>query len=210
MPNQIPTAVEATAALTTAPLAHAARRPTVLVLVRVFGFCLLVTLAAQVRVPVPGTEVPMTPKLLAVLLTGLSLSPKEAAAVLSTYLILGTLGLPVFSPGSTGLVGPTGGYLIGFIPAAWVMSTLRGQRRGTVARLLIAGAIGVAVVFFCGIGWRWTWLGGDWRLALQTGLFPFALKAAVELGLAVALAVTVRGWQERRSMGEGVSESGQD
>ena len=182
----------------------------VLVLARIFGFCLLVTLAAQVRVPVPGTEVPMTLQLLAVLLTGLSLSPKEAAAVLSIYLAVGTLGLPVFSPGSTGLVGPTGGYLVGFIPAAWVMSTLRGQRRGTVARLLGAGAIGVAVVFFCGIGWRLAWLNGDWRLALQTGLFPFALKAMVELGLAAALAVTVRGWQERRGVGDGVSEHLQD
>jgi biotin transporter BioY len=74
-----------------------------------------------------------------------------------------------------------------------------------VSRLLGAGAVGVAVVFSCGVGWRLAWLDGDWRLALQTGLFPFALKAVVELGLAVALAVMVRRWHERRSGGKGVS-----
>jgi biotin transport system substrate-specific component len=205
MPTELPIANENAPLLAAARAAHAARRSTGVVLARGLGCCLLVTLAAQVRVPVPGTEVPMTLQLLAVVLTGLSLSPREAAAALSTYLILGAAGLPVFSPGSTGLFGPTAGYLVGFIPAAWAVSLVRGPRGEAVSRLLGAGAVGVAVVFSCGVGWRLAWLNGDWRLALQTGLFPFALKAVVELGLAVALAVTVRRWHELRSGGKGVS-----
>jgi biotin transport system substrate-specific component len=205
MPTELPIAVENAPILATARAARAARRSTGVVLARGLGCCLLVTLAAQVRVPVPGTEVPMTLQLLAVLLTGLSLSPREAAAALSTYLILGAAGLPVFSLGSTGLFGPTAGYLVGFIPAAWAVSLVRGPRCVAVSRLLGAGAMGVAVVFSCGVGWLLVWLKGDWRLALQTGLFPFALTAVVELGLAVALAVTVGRWRERRSGGKGVS-----
>ena len=165
----------------------------------VLGFFLLVTLAAQVRIPVPGTEVPMTLQLLGVLLAGLLLSPNQAAAALSTYLVLGTAGLPVFSPGSTGLWGPTGGYLVGFIPAAWLMSVLRGRGDSSVSRLFGAGTVGVVVIFVCGIGWRIAWLAGDWRLALQTGLLPFVLKAMAELCLAVALVLSVRRWQGRRS-----------
>jgi len=205
MPTELAIANENAPLLAAARAAHAARRSTGVVLARGLGCCLLVTLAAQVRVPVPGTEVPMTLQLLAVVLTGLSLSPREAVAALSTYLILGAAGLPVFSPGSTGLFGPTAGYLVGFIPAAWAVSLVRGPRCEAVSRLLGAGAVGVAVVFSCGVGWRLAWLNGDWRLALQTGLFPFALKAVVELGLAAALAVTVRRWHERRSGGKGVS-----
>lgn len=158
----------------------------------VLGFFLLVTLAAQVRVPVPRTDVPMTLQLLGVLLAGLLLSPNQSAAALSTYLVLGTAGLPVFSPGSTGLWGPTGGYLVGFIPAAWLMGFLRGRGDSAVSRLFVAGAVGVMVVFVCGIGWRIAWLAGDWRLALQTGLLPFAIKAMVELCLAVTLVRSIR------------------
>jgi len=165
----------------------------------VLSFVLLVTLAAQVRVPVPGTEVPMTLQLLGVLLSGLLLSPNQSAAALSAYLILGTAGLPVFSPGSSGLWGPTGGYLVGFIPAAWIMGVVRGRGNTDVWRLFVAGAVGVVALFVCGIGWRIAWLAGDWRLALQTGLFPFVLKAMLELCLAVALVVSIGCWQGRRA-----------
>jgi len=165
----------------------------------VASFVLLVTLGAQVRVPVPGTEVPMTLQLLGVLLAGLMLSPNQAVAALSAYLVLGTAGLPVFSPGSTGLWGPTGGYLVGFIPAAWLMSVLRRRGDTGVSRLFVAGAVGVVVVFVCGIAWRIVWLAGDWRLALVTGLMPFALKAMLELCLAVALVLPIRRWQGRRA-----------
>lgn len=160
----------------------------------VLGYFLLVTLAAQVRVPVPGTEVPMTLQLLAVLVTGLSLSPNRAAAALSAYVVLGSAGLPVFSPGSTGLWGPTGGYLVGFIPATWLISVLRGRGNTGAWRFFGAGFVGVAVVFVCGVGWRTAWLAGEWRMAIQTGLLPFALKAMVELCLAVALMTSVRRW----------------
>ncbi len=157
----------------------------------VLGLLLLMTLAAQVRIPVPGTEVPMTLQLLVVLTAGLLLTPNQSAAGLSSYVLLGTAGLPVLSPGSAGLWGPTGGYLVGFIPAAWLMGILRGRNDSGVSRLLAAGSVGVVVVFVCGIGWRMIWLGGDWRLALQTGLLPFALKAIVELCLAVAVVLTI-------------------
>lgn len=205
MPSNAPTVANDSAILATASSVQATRRSKAVNFVLAPGFVLLVTLAAQVRVPVPGTEVPMTLQLLAVLLAGLLLSPNQAAAALSAYLVLGTAGLPVFSPGSSGLWGPTGGYLAGFIPAAWLMSVLRGQSGAGVSRLLVAGSVGVVVVFVCGISWRMVWLAGDWRLALQTGLLPFALKAMAELCLAVALVLSIRRWRDRRG-GTNVSE----
>ena len=205
MHSNAPTLADVSSFPATARAERATRQSTAMIFGSVLGFFLLVTLAAQVRVPVPGTEVPMTLQLLGVLLAGLLLSPNQAAAALSTYLFLGTAGLPVFSPGSTGLWGPTGGYLVGFIPAAWLMSVLRGRGDTGVSRLFGAGAVGVVVVFVCGIGWRIAWLAGDWRLALQTGLLPFVLKAMAELCLAVALVLSIRRWQGRRG-GTNVSE----
>lgn len=199
MPSNIPTVADDSSLLATGCAARAIPRSAMVIVVgSVLGCVFLVTLAAQVRIPVPGSEVPMTLQLLAVLLAGSFLSPNQVVAALSLYLILGSAGLPLFAPGSIGLWGPTGGYLVGFIPAAWLMSVLRGRCNPGAWRLFGAGAVGVAVVFVCGVGWRVAWLAGDWRLAVHTGLIPFALKAMVELCLAVALVTMVRRWSGRR------------
>lgn len=198
MSSNTPTVANQPAFLADASALRATRQSIAVKFGSVLGGCLLVSLAAQMRFPIPGTEVPMTFQLLAVLLVGLSLSPKQSAAALSAYLLLGSVGLPVFSPGSIGVWGPTGGYLVGFIPAAWLISVLRGRGGSGAWRHLGAGAVGIALVFVCGIGWRVAWLAGDWRLALQTGLLPFALKAMVELCLAVALVTMAHRWRVRR------------
>ena len=160
--------------------------------------CLLVGLGAQVRVLVPGTDVPATLQLLAVLLTGLMLSPSAAAAAMLLYLLCGAAGLPVFVPGSAGMAGPTGGYLAGFVPAAFMVSLTKGTRSPGLLRCALAAALGVVVVFALGVGWRvaFAYLAGlpDGSVvqAAVTGSAPFALKTAVEVFLAATL-VSVAG-----------------
>ena len=141
----------------------------------VVGCCMLVSVAAQVRIPLPNTDVPMTLQSLAVLLTGLVLSPSRAVGALVLYLTCGTLGLGVFAPGSAGLVGPTGGYLVGFVVAAWAVSVLKGSGDARIV-----------------------WLSGDIRLAILTGLVPFAVKASVQVLLAPTLVATTRRLLGRR------------
>lgn len=155
------------------------------------GFCLLTAVAAQVRIPLPGTHVPMTLQGLAVLLAGYALRPTPAFTALALYVVVGTVGLPVFAPGSLGLAGPTGGYLIGFVCCAWLVSVLRGSETTCLARLFIAGLAGLVVLFAMGLGWNAVWLG-SLRSSVHTGLIPFLPKAGVELCLAVAL---VRSWR---------------
>lgn len=161
------------------------------------GCCLLVSLGAQVRIPVPGTDVFMTLQPLAVLLTGFALSPRRALAATLLYLACGTVGLPVFA-GSGGLAGPTAGYLIGFVVAAWLISVLKGGHGAGFGTLLLAGAAGLLVIFALGIAWR---IGlvyvlglydGDVWFVVSTGLIPFLAKTVVELLVAVTLVVSVR------------------
>ena len=152
----------------------------------VVGAGALVAAGAHIRVPVPGTDVPMTLQLLAVLLVGLTLSPRRAAAALLLYVLVGVAGLPVFAPGSLGLSGSTGGYIVGFVPAAWLTSVLRGSNCGAI-RLMAAAGVGTASVLAIGVAWRVLMLGGNVGLALSTGLAPFVGKALVELLLAVTL-----------------------
>jgi len=150
---------------------------------RVVGCCAMVAVFAQVRVPL--TPVPMTLQLLGVLLAGFWLPPVSAAAALLLYLLLGVAGMPVFAYGSLGLVGPTGGYLVGFLVAAVAISTVRGRSRSWV-RLLSAGAMGVFVVFGLGALWQVSVFGWSWSTAMELGVTPFVAKAVIELGLAVA------------------------
>jgi len=179
--------------------AFASRRALVRTAGGVLVGCFLMSLAAQVKVPVPGTTVPMTLQSFAVLLVGFALEPSRAAAAMLLYLACGACGLPVFAPGSAGLAGETGGYIVGFVLAASVISLVRGRGEAALVRSLQAGTVGLMVLFVCGVGWRAVWSGGDVRFAVVTGLLPFVVKAVVELLLALTLVTSVRGLRRRSS-----------
>lgn len=162
-------------------------------------FVLLTALAAQVRIPVPGTDVPMTLQLVAVLLAGLMLTPGAALSAMIAYVGLGVAGLPVLSPGSAGLLGPTGGYLVGFAVAAWTVALIC-NRQPARGRCIAAAVVGVAIVLSFGMVWRIAWLAGDVGLAVQTSLWPFAPKAVVEAVLAGLIASRVNARRARSAV----------
>ena len=153
--------------------------------------CAVMALAAQVRVPVPGTDVPMTLQSFVLVLVGLLLPARSAGGAMVLYAGLGAAGFPVFAPGSLGFAGPTGGYLAGFAPAAWLIALLRGSSN-RIPRCVAAGAAGLLLLFAIALAWRAVWFNGDVILALTTGFVPFAGKAAVELVLAAMLAAAIR------------------
>ncbi len=167
-------------------------RPVSRRLLAVAAFCLLTALLAQVRIPLPGTPVPMTLQVLGVLLAGLFLSPTLAGAAMGLYLVAGMVYTPMFAPGSAGLAGITGGYLLGFFPAAMLVAWLRG-RSTALRRLVGAAAAGTATVFACGAVWQYQLFGQSLWSAMAAGVLPFLPKAAVQLGVAVAIARVVRG-----------------
>ncbi len=152
----------------------------------------LMALGAQVRVFLPGTDVPLTLQSLAVLMAGFALSPPRAAAAMLLYLACGAAGLPVFSPGSAGVLGPTGGYPVGFVAAAWPISVLKGGNVGGFIRLIRAGTAGTAVVFASGVAWRAIGFSLDPSLAIATGFVPFVVKDGVQVLLAATLVVSLR------------------
>lgn len=156
---------------------------------------LLIAAAAQLKVFLPFTPVPVTGQTFAVLLIAALYGARRGAATAMTYVALGLMGLPVFSaapPGPAALVSPTAGYLAGFIAAAWVTGSLseRGwDRRPWTAAL--AMAIGSGVIFACGLLWLGRFTG--WSNVLQTGLFPFIPGDLLKIGLATLVLPT--GWK---------------
>ncbi|MFN2165099.1 MAG: biotin transporter BioY, partial [Anaerolineae bacterium] len=147
----------------------------------VLGGSLLIALCAQVAVRMPFSPVPVTLQTLAVLLAGASLGSRRGAMSVMVYLAQGLSGLPVFAGGAFGpsyLLGPTGGYLLGFVAAAYAVGWLaeRGWDRRP-ATMLAAMAMGSAVIYAVGLPWLAAYVGDA---AWETGLLPFLVGDAVK------------------------------
>jgi biotin transport system substrate-specific component len=167
------------------------------------AFALVLAVASQVAIPLPGTPVPITLQPLVVVLAGLVLGPAAAAASMAMYLVAGAVGLPVFAPigvpGVGRLFGPTGGYLLAY-PAAAVVAGMLGRRRRngegvTFARRALAATAGIFVLYLGGVA-QLAVLTGDLGRAVAIGVPPFVafdlLKAIVAAALAGALATRRR------------------
>ncbi len=166
----------------------------------VMAFALLTWAGARISVPLPFTPIPGTLQVLAVLLAGAILGPRAGAASQAAYLLAGLAGLPVFAlPGSgpAYLLGPTGGYLLGFVVAAYVTgASINGLRRFGLPGAGLAFLAGAVVIHVCG----WAWLSvllGDAGSALRAGLLPFALFDLAKIVVATGLYAGYRRWKVR-------------
>jgi biotin transport system substrate-specific component len=176
-------------------------RPTTKVSRRVYdaalivGFSLLMALSAQIAIPLPFTPVPVTFQTMVVLATGALLGSRRGPASVLLYIAEGCAGLPVFSLGRAGfahLIGPTGGYLVGFLAAAFLAGFFaeRGwDRKGLIAfgGLLIADA----AVYVPGVLWLGAFTGFSRVLIL--GVLPFIAADVVKT--AVCAAALPLGWK---------------
>ena len=146
------------------------------------GFALLIALAAKISLAVPGTPVPATLQTLAVLLAGAFLGPWGGLASVCAYLGAGAAGAPIFAAGGGALylLGPTGGYLLGFLPAAWLSGHFAA--RTTRLRALFPGFLLATLVIHLA-GWAQLSALSGAVPAVSLGLVPFlgfdALKALV-------------------------------
>jgi len=157
----------------------------------VIGFALLTAAAAQVRVPLPFTPVPVTGQTFAVLLAGAALGSRAGAASQGLYVLLGLGGLPFFSGGNGGwdyATGPTLGYLVGFVVAAAVVGSLaERQQDRTIATALPAFLAGTVVIYLFGVAWLMASLPTDLTDALVKGMVPFVVGDVLKVALAGTL-----------------------
>jgi biotin transport system substrate-specific component len=155
----------------------------------------LTAIAAQVEVPL--WPVPITGQTLAVLLVGSSLGALRGTLSMLLYAVLGIVGLPVFSGATSGMpvvLGPTGGYIIGFVFAAaltgWIAQRSWDHK---VLRALLGFLCGTVVTFAIGLPWLAVSLGLDLQQTLESGLYPFIVGGIVKA--AIAAAVIGLGWR---------------
>lgn len=156
----------------------------------------MIALCAQVQIPLPFTPVPLTGQTLAVLYAGALLGSRRGAAAAGLYLLQGSCGLPFFAGGAAGLLhflAPSGGYLAGFVPAAYVTGLLaeRGWDRGPLKALAMM-LLGSLVIFAFGLAGLSRFLPADQLLA--QGLFPFLAGDLAKSSLSAALLPLGRRW----------------
>ncbi len=165
----------------------------------VVGGSVVIALCAQIAI---GLPVPITGQTFAVLVTAMLLGSRRGVLCILTYLAEGLMGLPVFAQGKAGLAaffGPTGGYLVGFLAAAYLVGSLaeRGWDRRPLPTVL-AMVFGNLAIYVCGLAWLSCLmyvlarpLGG--RGVLAVGLYPFLIGDALKIALAAILLPS--GWK---------------
>jgi biotin transport system substrate-specific component len=155
----------------------------------VFAMSLFIALCARISIPLPYTPVPLTGSTLGVLYAGALLGPARGVVSVALYLLMGGSGLPFLAGGASGwthFIGATGGYLVGFLPAAWITGALarRGWDRSplTAALLMVCGSS--AIFAFGLIGLSFYVPAGQ---LLAKGLYPFIIgdlaKSCISAGL---------------------------
>jgi len=147
-------------------------------------------LLAQVRLYLPFTPVPVTGQTLGVLLSGAVLGARRGSLAMLAYVVLGIAGVPWFAGGESGsvayLLGPTGGYLVAFPLAAWLVGAAQ-DRFGWACRWrgqLAVMALAMLLVYSLGASWLAVSLRKTWAEAIALGVLPFVAGDALKVALA--------------------------
>lgn len=147
-------------------------------------------LGAGAYANLPIGPVPVSLQTFFVALAGFVLGPRQGALAVALYLLAGTAGLPVFAGGKSGLghlLGPTGGFLFGFMVMAFLSGLARTREGVTWARGFVFGILGMAALFALGLVWLKFSLDLTWSRAWYAGVAPFLLWGLAKTGAAVAV-----------------------
>ncbi|HWL26312.1 BioY family transporter [Bacillus sp. AFS073361] len=155
-------------------------------------FAAIIGILAQVTIPLP--LVPITGQTLAVGLAATILGSRYGTLSVIFYALLGSIGIPVFSGMSGGfgvIVGPTGGYIIGFIPAAFLTGYILEKTSFSVMKGMIANTVGMFVTLVIGTIWLKLSVDMTWTAAFTSGFLPFIVVGLIKAFLASWIGITV-------------------
>jgi len=153
----------------------------------------LTAVGAYIHVPIG--PVPIVLSTLFVLLSGLLLGSRWGLASMALYLFVGAIGMPVFSGGRGGFahfLGPTGGYLFGYLLASLLTGMISERSHGNFFWEIIAVIIGSLAIYGLGVPWLKTVTQMSWPKAVIVGMVPFLIGDAVKASIALILARAVR------------------
>jgi biotin transport system substrate-specific component len=149
-------------------------------------------IAVLSQLVIPFKPVPFTGQTLGILLSAGVLGRKKGMLAVLSYILLGTIGMPFFAGGDFGLArlaGPTGGYLIGFVAAAFVVGMMKDKGLAcSFKTAVLVMAAGNVVIYIFGIIWLSNFTG--WENVLSAGVYPFIPGDMIKLSVAAGLIPT--------------------
>ncbi len=152
-------------------------------------------IAVGAFIAIPAGPVPIVLQNMFVLLAALILGPVWGLAAIGVYLLIGLAGLPVFSKGGSGighLFGPTGGYLLGYLPAVFITAAISKGLGKKLSGDIIAMIIGSLIVYAAGVPWLKFATGMSFQKALSLGMYPFIIGDAIKIIAAAFIARAIR------------------
>ncbi len=164
-------------------------------------FATLTAVLGYITIPLPFSPISITGQSLAVMLAGCVLTPIQAGLSMLTFLFMGIIGLPVFSGGRAGIgviVGKSGGYLIGYLVGAVIISILVRKSKSKINMFLACLFGGIIVVHILGAAWLGYVTGMGIEKAIMVGSVPFLpgdlLKAVAAVAIGVRLNKNIRSY----------------
>jgi len=161
----------------------------------VFASLLAALMTAGAYISIPVGPVPIVLQNMFVFLAGLLLGSRWGLASVGVYLLAGACGLPVFAGGMGGIgriVGPTGGYLIGYLPAVFIVGYISKKGAARISIDIIAMICGTFVLYACGATWLKILTGMTWSKILAVGILPFLIGDGLKIVAAAAIARAIR------------------
>jgi len=161
----------------------------------VFASLLAALMAAGAYLAIPIGPVPIVLQNMFVLLAGLLLGSRWGIASVAVYLLTGACGLPVFAGGLGGIgriVGPTGGYLIGYLPAVFITGYISEKTAKQMGYDILAMICGTIVLYACGVAWLKILTGMTLTKTLTVGMYPFLIGDALKIAAAALIAKALR------------------
>jgi biotin transport system substrate-specific component len=144
---------------------------------------------------IPIGPVPIVLQNMFVLLAGILLGSRWGLAGIAVYLLAGTCGLPVFAGGLGGIgriFGPTGGYLLGYLPVVFVTGVISERFGRRTVTDIIAMLCGSAILYACGVSWLKILTDMSWTKSMAVGMYPFIIGDALKIAAAAAIARVLR------------------
>lgn len=156
-------------------------------------FAAIIGVLAQITIPLP--LVPITGQTLAIGLAATILGSRYGTVAVILYLIIGSAGVPVFAEFSGGiskLIGPTGGFLVGFLPATFVIGFYMEKFGYTYRHAIVANIIGMLITLAFGTAWLKISAQLSWTAALASGFTPFLIVGVIKAMLASWIGIVLR------------------
>jgi biotin transport system substrate-specific component len=156
-------------------------------------FVAFIAIGAFIIIPIG--PVPIVLQNMFVLLAGIILGPVWGLSCVAIYLLIGLVGLPVFAGGTSGigkLFGPTGGYLLGYLPCVFVTAGISKALGKKMSADIIAMVMGSLIVYAAGVPWLKAVTSMSWGKTLMVGMYPFLIGDALKIIAAAFIAKALR------------------